>query len=352
MKYQVLNKRQPIVVTGGAGYIGTEIVSLLLRKGFSVRIYDQFMFGDEVIADLKKNPRLSVIKGDISNVSLFAGSLQGAQAVVHLAGVVGDPACLVDEEFTKQMNIVSTRIVKDMVQSFGIARLVFASSCSVYGVTNKLATERSPLRPVSLYARTKLDSENELLNNSHHRGSTTILRFATVFGRSRRQRFDLVANLFAAQAYHAGKITVSGSRQYRPFIHVADIARAVYAVLSAPQKKVSQQIFNVGDQRLNVSIGELAAIVRSIIQKDKHGHPVTVVINDDISDRRNYRVSFAKILKTLDFRASETLESGITELYRKLKAEVYPYDYRDPHYVNAEMTKLIALDVKKTNFPE
>src|SRR3989344_5606309 len=247
-----------IVVTGGGGYIGTHVVEELLKSGYKVRIFDQFMFGEDILGDLKKYNNLRIVRGGIGDGQKLGQAFKGAWAVVHLAGLVGDAACLVNEDLTIQINITSTRIVKELAKAFKVSRFIFSSSCSVYGASDKLMDEKSKLNPVSLYARTKIDSEKEILSDKSKDFYPTVLRLATVFGDSRRPRFDLVANLFIAQAYNNGTIIVTGSKQWRPFIHVKDVAKAIKIVLEVPTKKIDREIFNVGDINLNTTILDLA----------------------------------------------------------------------------------------------
>jgi nucleoside-diphosphate-sugar epimerase len=276
--------------------------------------------------------------------------MNNVRAVVHLAGIVGDPASSLDDQLTRQLNIVTTRMVKEQVKAFKIPRLIFASSCSVYGASNEVVTESSGLHPVSLYAQTKIDAEQELLADSADEFNPIILRFATVFGHSKRMRFDLVVNLFTAQAYMNGEITVKGSTQWRPFIHTADIAQAIVKVIEAPIDKVSRQIFNIGDDRLNTTIGQLAETVKQIVSKDRHNKTVRVTVNDNIDDLRNYHVSFEKIHRILGYQAGITLEAGIAEMYRHLKHHDYLKPFTDKIYSNMEMTKLIQKEFHSENY--
>ncbi|MDO8638409.1 MAG: SDR family oxidoreductase [Candidatus Daviesbacteria bacterium] len=336
-------KHKIILITGGGGYIGTHITDKLLQAGYKVRIFDQFIFGENVVSDLKKNKNLRIIKGEIGDWQKLRESLNGVDTVIHLAGLVGDPACIVNKELTVQMNIVSTRIVKELSKDAKVSRFIFSSSCSVYGASDELVNERSRLSALSLYAQTKIDSEKEILSDRSSNFHPTILRFATVFGHSRRPRFDLVANLFVAQAYNDGLITVTGSSQWRPFIHPKDIARAILVVLEKPEKEVDRQIINVGDDNLNITIRDLAYLVADIVKKDRRGESVRVLINDDIADKRNYRVSFKKIKKLLSFEASISIREGLEEIYDNFKKGGYKEDYKDPLYINVEMTKLLHI---------
>lgn len=341
MKSNYSNKT--VLVTGGGGYIGTHVTEKLLKEGYKVCIFDQFMFGENAISTLKKNKNLTIIKGEIGEWQKLRESLNGVDIVIHLAGLVGDPACIVNKELTIQMNIVSTRIVKELSKDAKVSRFIFSSSCSVYGASDELMSEESKLNPVSLYAQTKIDSENEILSDDSKDFHPTILRFATVFGHSRRQRFDLVANLFVAQAYNDGVIVVTGSSQWRPFIHPQDIAKAIVKVLKKPKKEVSRQIINVGDDNLNITIGNLALLVANIVKKDRNGKPVEITINNDVNDARNYRVSFKKINKLLGFKATVDIKKGLEEIYDNFKKGKYKENYKDPLYINVEMTKLLRM---------
>jgi nucleoside-diphosphate-sugar epimerase len=335
-----LKERGPVLVVGGAGYIGSHTVEQLLLANFKVRVLDSLIYDSNTLDDLKSNPRLEVIQGDATDIVQLVRAMDGASAVVHLAGLVGDPACAVDENFTRHTNVITTRMVKEVAKSFGVPRFVFASSCSVYGVSDTEVDESSSLNPVSLYARTKIDSENELLQNPSENFCVTILRFATVFGHSRRPRFDLVGNFFTAQGMNEGVLTVQGEDQWRPFIHVKDLARAIVTVLTAEKSKIHGEIFNVGDARLNMTIGHLATAVKSIVSDYK---PCEIKIMENASDRRNYAVSFKKIKTSLGFEAKTLANEGIREMADNFRKGVYG-NYREQKYSNLAMTKK-ALEV-------
>lgn len=352
--YQLIHDSDPILVVGGGGYIGSHVVTQLLKAKQRVRVFDTFYYGKEVFRDLKSK-NLEVVSGDITDVYSLTKAMSNVRAVVHLAGIVGDPAAALDDELTRHLNIVTTRMVKESVKGFGIPRLIFASSCSVYGAAEYTVNENSNLNPVSLYAQTKIDAEKEILLDTYDLFHPTILRFATVFGHSQRMRFDLVANLFTAQAYINGKITVRGSKQWRPMVHVSDIARAIVMTLDAPLEKVSRQIFNVGDDKQNTTIRSMAEMAKMVVGQSRRGKEVQIVIDDTVEDRRNYHVSFEKIRKTLGFEAKTNLEQGIAEMYDHFKAGDYQKPFTDPLYSNLEMTKLIQKEFhsdayRKTHF--
>lgn len=337
----VVNFNGPVVVTGGAGYIGSHVVGILLEKGYTVRVLDKLMYGNESLKDFILNPKFELISGDVSDIAVLTKALNGASAVIHLAGLVGDPACAVDAEFTRHTNIVSTKLIKQVAHSLGINRFIFASSCSVYGVSDIEVSETDQLNPVSLYAKTKIDSENELLSDIPDDFIVTVLRFATVFGHSRRPRFDLVANLFAAQAISEGEITVIGPNQWRPFVHVEDLARAIILSLEAKSSVVRSQIFNVGDVKLNMTLLSLSKIIENCALKN-HSKVIKVNIQEgNISDLRNYAVSFSKINNLLGFSAARMMEDGVGEIMEKITTNPL-VSYREPIYSNLITTRAFS----------
>lgn len=306
-------KVSKVLVIGGAGYIGSVLCRHLLTKGYRVTALDTMLFGEAPIKDFLGHRNFRFIKGDCRNLSEILPALEDIDAVVHLAGLVGDPACAVSEDLTIDINFASTQMLKDLCKAKKISRFVFASTCSVYGVSDEILDEDSQLNPVSLYARTKIDSENVLLKEVSSDFSPTILRFATVFGLSPRPRFDLVVNTFVGNALTKKKIDVHGGNQWRPFVHTNDIARAIEAVLSAKKEKILGQVFNVGDDRLNYTISDLAKKVKEVL-------PETEVINHgDSPDPRNYRVRFSKIKQALGFECLIDIDTGIRELISAFK---------------------------------
>tara|TARA_B100001248_G_scaffold261186_1_gene251510 strand:+ start:552 stop:2024 length:1473 start_codon:yes stop_codon:yes gene_type:complete len=332
----VSKNKGPILIVGGAGYIGTCVVELLLLNNYKVRVLDKLMYGRESLNSLKSNNNLEIVEGDATNISILTECMIDASAVIHLAGLVGDPACSVNENYTRHTNIITTRMVKDLVIALEIPRLIFASSCSVYGSNDNFVNEDSPLNPVSLYAQTKIDSEKELLSFTPDFLTLTCLRFATVFGHSERPRFDLVANLFCAAAIQEGSFKVIGPKQYRPFIHVRDLARSILITLKASKSIVRNQIFNVGDDRMNITIGELGQKVFKLAKKYRNDLKIEVI--NDLQDKRNYYVSFNKIKKYLDFDAKYDLDYGIEEMLSKVNDGKFN-DFKSDKYNNVVVTK-------------
>jgi nucleoside-diphosphate-sugar epimerase len=340
-----VTRHGPVLVIGGAGYIGSLTVERLLQRGHRVRVLDRMMYGSQSLSAFAGSANFELLEGDVTDISKLAAAMRHASAVIHLAGLVGDPACAVDPDFTRHENIIATRMAKEVARSLGIHRFIFSSSCSVYGASDREMREGDELNPVSLYAQTKIDSESELLFSAPDDFFVTVLRFATVFGHSNRPRFDLVANLFAAQAMMNGVVTVIGPDQWRPFIHVRDLARAIVMVLEASPEVVQSQIFNVGDTRLNMTIGQLGELVQRTASPYRD---VRVQVQDGDVDRRNYRVSFEKIESTLGFRAETTLENGVREMVEALRAGTYG-DFRDPIYSNVATTRAALHDFYESN---
>ncbi len=333
-------KIEAVLVVGGAGYIGSMLTRQLLDAGYRVRVLDLELFGTKSLANVLEHPRLEVIIGDFRNIEDAARALRGMDAVCHLAAIVGDPACALDRETTIAVNYAAAKMMAQLAKANGVTKFVFASTCSVYGDSEDIMSEDSPLNPVSLYATTKIDAERALLDTADTDFQPTILRFATAYGWSHRPRFDLVANLFSAQAVTDKKIRVFNGEQWRPFVHTRDIARACVLTLEAPLAKVGGQIFNVGDESQNYTLTQLGQIVAQSCP----GIEVEEVRNGD--DARNYRVNFSKIRRTLGFRASIDLVEGVQEMVDAVVGG-HVSNWREPIYSNSKHLEGEGLSVLK-----
>lgn len=318
-----------VLVIGGAGYIGSVLCQHLLNLGYSVRSFDLMLFGDESLRNMVGKRKFELVRGDFRNVADVSAALEDVDAVVHLGGLVGDPACSVNNELTIDTNYAATKMLADICKSRKIGRFVFASTCSVYGVGDGMSGEDTSVNPVSLYARTKIDSERILLEATDEHFRPTILRFATVFGWSLRPRFDLVVNTFVIDALTKGELQVHGGNQWRPFVHVFDLARSIELVLSNDIRKVTAQIFNVGDDRLNYTISDLAKLVVNMIPGAKY------VNRGDVVDPRDYKVSFDKIKRQLGFQCEYTVENGVEEMIQAIK-ELKSIDATSKNYSNVK----------------
>lgn len=306
-------EKKLILVTGGAGYVGSVLVKKLIDKNYRVRILDRLFFGDEHIKDLIKDGN-ELIKLDIRDIENHQEVLKDVYAVMHLADISNDPSCELNEEHTIENNIIGGKKLIETCKKNSIKRFIYSSSCSVYGARgDEYITEESPRSPVSLYAKSKVEVENFLLGMQDDKFIVTILRHGTIFGYSPRMRFDLIVNTMTKYATTQGKITIKGSNSWRPNVYVGDVADAFIRALEAPEKDVNKQIFNVGSKEMNYTVKDVANIVASII-------PNTRLEYSEIDiDPRSYRVNFDKIEKVLGFKAKTTIEESVKEIIQKIK---------------------------------
>ncbi len=316
-----------ICVVGGAGFLGSILVELLLDQGHQVTILDALLYGDDGIRHLLGRPGLSLVRGDLRDITATVHAFRDTDAVVHLGALVGDPACDIDERLTLEINRDATAKAAAIARGLGIARFVFASTCSVYGASGDLLDERSPLDPISVYACSKMESEQLLLVQSGNGFWPTVLRFGTLYGQSQRERFDLVVNLLTAQAVTSGEITVFGGRQWRPFVHVRDGAEAILACLYAPYAAVGGRVFNVGADDQNHTLAEIAEIISQVVPGVRiHTAPGT-------EQEADYRVSFAAIRSGIGFAPRRTVADGVAEIAAAISHGAVP-DYTDVRYSN------------------
>lgn len=320
------SNKKHVLVTGGAGFLGSILVRKLLKEEYKVTVLDSLYFGEDSIRDLYGNSSFIFIKGNIENIGDLSKALQNVNYVIHLAGIVGDPACSVDPLFTIQTNFFATQAFIRMCKYYRIERFIFASTCSVYGIGKNILNEKSPTNPVSLYARSKLEAEKILLSEVDDSIDIVIMRMATLYGWSFRPRFDLVANLFAAQAALGEEIIVQGGSQRRPLLHLEDGAKALILALKASKEDVTGQIFNVGSSEENYTILEIAEIVK------KFQPNVLLTVDQKTTDKRDYWVDFTKISKVLKFRTERSLSTSIEEIMKNVIEK--KIDIRNPKYSN------------------
>jgi nucleoside-diphosphate-sugar epimerase len=321
------NAPRTFLVTGGAGYVGSHVVRQLLDRGDRVRVLDLLLYGDQGLKPVMDHPRLNVVVGDVRDPAAMQEATAGADTVIALAALVGDAACDLDRETTLAINQEATELL-----GAGVRRLVFASSCSVYGTgADPLLMESSTLNPLSLYGRTSVASER-IVDAHAGRLSAVILRLATVFGVSARMRLDLLVNTLTAHAYFRRKIRVSGRAQARPHLHVHDAATALLLAADARDTLVRGQRFNVGDDRSNHSVREIAALVAAAVPGTE------VFVEPHLWDARNYRVSFSKIRKTLGFARRFSVDDGVAEIVAACRRGVIT-GVENPRHSNFESLK-------------
>lgn len=324
-----------ILVTGGAGYIGSSLVGLLLSKGHNVIVYDNLSFGGESLLGALAYPDFKLVKGDILDFkfveTVFAHN--NIDAVVHFAAVVGDPACAKQPELATKVNYDSSVNLFNCSIKYKVKRFIFASTCSNYGKmpdSTGYVDEKSPLAPVSLYAELKVKAEKYILGgNGKHKGfSPTVLRFATAYGVSSRMRLDLTVNEFTKELALGKELVVFGKQFWRPYCHVSDISRAVLNVLESSAEKISGNIFNVGDTAENYQKQLIVDAIKGVIPE------VKVKYVEKNEDPRDYRVSFEKIKNQLGFTASKKLLDGIKEVKFLIDNKVL-LDPEDAKYKNS-----------------
>lgn len=334
----------PVLVTGAAGYIGSILARRLLGRGYRVRVLDRLMYGDDAIRDILSHPRLEMVVADFRDPMIASRAVRGVRAIVHLGAIVGDPACAIDEDFTIGTNFEATRTIADAAKRVGVRRMIFGSTCSVYGASDETLDETSPLNPVSLYANTKIAAERALLEMADADFAPVIMRFATAYGHSYRPRYDLAVNVMTAKAVREGQITIHGGEQWRPFVHVDDIARALVLALEAPVAAVAGETFNVGSDEQNHQLKEVGEIIQRLIPRAE------VLTNDLVTDKRNYYVHFTKIRQALGFTPLHSLEASIVEMKEALDTgEVR--DYRDRRYNNHQFLSQIVGEVARQGRP-
>ena len=309
-----------VLVTGGAGYIGSVLVRQLLNKGYKVRVLDSLKFGGEALYDVMMHPDFEFFNGDIRDTVAVENALVGIDAIAHLAAIVGDPACKKFSEEANETNWTGSVALFEAAERAGVKRFVFASTCSNYGKMsdpNSFVTEESELRPVSLYAELKVKFEQYLLKErKDSKICSTALRFSTVYGFSPRIRFDLTVNEFTRNATIKGEQEIWGAQFWRPYCHVEDLARSVVLVLETEEEKVRANVFNVGITEENYSKGMIIEEVCKVVPNVQVNY---VEMNED---PRDYRVNFDKIKNELGYTITKKVPDGVKEIYTLLKTGV------------------------------
>lgn len=320
-----------VLIVGGAGYIGSVLSELLVNNGYKVRVLDKMLYCETALDHLSKE-HCEITKGDTKSIDTIVEALEDVDAVVYLAEIVGDQAVHAAPKTALKTNYLALSAIAQMCSYLQINRFIYTSSCSVYGASQnreELLTEDSITNPVSLYARIKLMSENVLFSIPSKTFSPTILRLASVFGKSYRPRFDLVVNTFAAKSYFEKEIDVFGGEQYRPNVHVLDVACIIMKLLESPLENIGKKIFNVGSASNNYSIKEIAEIASNIFPNIK------INFIKKTSDQRNYKIDSSMLEKEIHFTKYKTINFGFEELKQQFE-EGEITDYKNSCYSNID----------------
>ncbi|MGZ6346213.1 MAG: NAD-dependent epimerase/dehydratase family protein [Anaerolineales bacterium] len=333
-----MDNKKHILVTGGAGYIGSLLTAHLLRSGNQVTVLDSLLYSGESLLGFLHDPNFHFAKADVTEPGAVRSSLRRdwskPDIVVHLAAIVGFPACqAVGKQAAWKYNVEATKMVFEQVAALGADRFMFASTYSNYGLSTngKPVTEESPLNPQSLYAETKIAAEEYLLAQKDSSCAPIIFRLATLYGISPRTRFDLIINQFVLDAYSNRELIIYQRGYSRSFLHVQDVVRGMSMGIEAADKKIRGQIFNLGTETGNYTKDEIVGLVVKRL-------PETVVTYKDLTfggDMRDITVSFEKIKRELGFEATLTAEDGVREVVHALRTGLI----RNPHderYRNAQ----------------
>jgi len=323
-----------VCITGGAGYIGSLLTGVLLARGYRVRVVDALWFGADAVLGHRAHPQFELVKGDVTEPAVAAAAVAGADIVVHLAAIVGFPACQqVGPAVARRFNVESTRIVHDAAEAAGATRFVFASTYSVYGLApdGKPVSEDSPLHPQSLYAETKIEAEQLLRERAASPCVPVMPRFTTLFGISPRTRFDLIVNQFVLEAVTKRELIIYQQGYRRSFVHVRDAVESIVLCAEAPADEVAGETFNVGSDGGNFSKDEIVRLVQEVVAG-------TTVTYKDLSfggDMRDITAAFGKIERVLRFSTTMSVRAGVEEVHRAI-TEGWIRDPGDERYRNAQ----------------
>jgi nucleoside-diphosphate-sugar epimerase len=325
-----------ILVTGGAGYVGSLLVPQLLDAGHRVTVYDIMYFGDEFLP--KGNPNLKIVKGDIRDVKRLSAELAGIDAVISLGCISNDASFELDEKLSTSINLDAFEPMVVAAKQAGVKRFIYASSSSVYGVSDAPdVTEEHPLVPLTLYNKYKGMCEPRLFKHQSPEFVCVTIRPATLCGYAPRQRLDLSVNILTNHAVNKNQVTVFGGTQKRPNLHVQDMVDLYKLLLEVPDDKIAGQIFNAGFQ--NMSIMDIAQAVKRVVEEvfpDKGNIPIVTTPTDD---NRSYHVNSDKIQRVLGFKPKRTVEDAVRDLCAAFKAGKLPRSLDDTFYFNVRRLK-------------
>jgi nucleoside-diphosphate-sugar epimerase len=319
-----------VMVTGGAGYVGSALIPKLLADGYKVTVLDLYIYGDDLFKDYR-GPNLIEVKGDLRDVATVEKALKGCDAVIHLACISNDPSYDLDPNLGKSINYDAFRPLVRASKKEGVKRFIYASSSSVYGIKDDAeVTEDLPLEPLTDYSKFKALCETELLEERAPGFAVLIIRPSTVCGYAPRLRLDLTVNILTNNAFNKGQITVFGGNQKRPNLHITDMADIYLHVLKLPDSKIDGGIYNVGYE--NHTVMDIAKMVKSVVEKET-GREIPIEVTPT-NDNRSYHVSSEKMRRELGFVPKHTIEDAVRDLMVAFKAGKIPNSLTDPTYFN------------------
>ena len=319
-----------ILITGGAGYVGSVLVRKLVSLGYDVKVIDSLVFGNDGISSLINEKKIEFFNLDIRETEKISSIIQNIDCVIHLAAIVGEPLCKKIPDAAKQINEFATKNLVNICKNKKVKRFIFASTCSNYGSSQNVVNESSPVMPLSLYSECKVNSEKFILDQNNDIFETCVLRFATAHGLSPRMRFDLLVQEFMRDAIVDKKISIFGADFWRPLVHVEDMADACISAIDASSQLISGQIYNVGNDKENYTKIKLAEIIKEFITD------IEIEIIKSKKDPRNYKVSFEKIENSLNFEPKYTVRDSVIEILNDIQSG--KIDPRDSEFSN--MSKL------------
>ena len=339
-----MNDISSILVTGGAGYIGSVLVTKLVKLGYKVRVIDSLIYGDEGISKLISNNSIEMITEDLRNNVVLSSVVKNIDCVIHLAAIVGEPLCNKIPDAAYQINEIATKNLVSYAKKSGVKRFIFASTCSNYGSSTEIVNEDSSLQPFSLYSKTKVNAEKFIINSKDDSFQPCVLRFSTAYGLSPRMRFDLLVQEFLRDALIEKKIRIFGADFWRPLINVEDMANACITVINGTTEQISGEIYNVGRDDENYTKMELAKIIQTFIPSTE------IEIIASKKDPRNYKVSFEKIKRKLKFLTKNSVSDSIQQMISEVNSG--RLDPRDTEFSNmAKLTENVKV-VDGYNFRE
>jgi nucleoside-diphosphate-sugar epimerase len=330
------DRGERVLVTGGAGYVGSVLVPKLLQAGYKVRVLDLYLYGEQVFDPVRGNPDLEEVKGDLRDRVLVASAVRGCDGVIHLACISNDPSFELDPELGKSINFDAFEPLVDLSREAGVKRFIYASSSSVYGVKeDRNVTETLPLEPLTDYSKYKALCEEILLRKRAPGFVCLVLRPATVCGWSPRLRLDLTVNILSNHAYHNRKIKVFGGGQMRPNIHIQDMTDLYLNALVWEDEAIDGKIFNAGYE--NHTVSEIASIVREVVGRD------VTVETTPTNDNRSYHISSEKIREELGFVPTHSIHDAVKDLVDAFESGRVPHPMDDPRYYNIRLMQQVSL---------